>query len=828
MGASVFEQTLENDDNGVATFVGDQFSTTLKRDFRISVDFRSFSESGSALYNDPSQQSQGGLLSEQVDEFLLGTENSPLTYLVMLHPYGNNISRNSDLIVNGDGTYSGWSQFQIDEFRNELRLQITRLQDAGHTVVPTRATFRIYDANSEADGETEQDRSSVVHRELALPIYQELCAEFLDDSGECIINLWQASYDSHLAGRYFNGVFGAPNFDGIHPILTGIADLQVYLATTLRDNAEVFGIDPIPPKKIFTFTVNTSTLANRVLYNANRITGSGTISGLVDINGDIASGSQLVSANIGTPNLSGIPDGNSIASYAFAYNYEPTAKHYAAGTGRVFIDDVTTGMLDITLGPEYANTEAKAYVVGATNATDTRLTQFNFSSGTVVLNATAVPPQVGDIDLVLDQNGHTTVTFQVASNSPSDFGYFGTLTLEVDRAIVISGAGEISVVENQPSTQTYLISNAESQSLTITDSLGNDVSSIVQASLTQTQVENQSVLALPSIDYEQIREFIVSITAVSEFETVSREIPVFVQNILEQTIISPFEPDVIPSINTGENVTLSESTPEIAAWLAQSNATGVNISEVSESQILLTLTLEDAAPVSQLVNVTRVLAPIIEALDAFVESGKQLNHLVTIRRFDGIPEVTRGKIVKVDGPIWEWIIPAYDSRVTTEPAQLQLIADDGVNDPVIATITVTVTSSENQELIPDVVSTIFVKNVFSDRNDVFISPSRDNPIYLEFSQFDRVIDFSTAMRFQILDRRDDVLVDTDINSNAIMAAMIKDRSGRGTPSLRFNFSSVESNLPSSENLTLVVYDANHPQGQEFTHHSKQQLSFEFL
>ncbi len=833
-GASNFFQFTQADDDSNNTFVGDEAFTIFQTGINSNVGINTKAVSGSRVYREAGDN--GAVIATQVTEFLAQTNGSELIYNALIHGDGNNIS--------AFGDFENWTQEQRDGVAAAHEAVLTRLINSGRvTVWPMPPTFRMYTADSDILALTRQDRASVVYDQLLKPIDLRLAPHAFDENENPIIDTHAESLRLHQEGIYFEGNFGDPDFDGIHGTRAGGRGILNYIVSKIneiRSNTSYFNASDKISQEVVTYTVSTGTSQTSVLHNSNRSVGPlGTISPLRDIEGNSIAGSQVSISGFTSASNTGVPQESAISTYPRAYNYHPTvATHYAAGTGQANVAVGVTGEVLMTLGPRFANETVKYQIASARDISptnpddDVRLTNFTLQGlGNPVafsINSTAVPPRIAAGNVTLDETGSVRISFTPGPNNTRG-GYFSSATLIADRTITFGGSSSINVTENLASSYAVDIANTDIDSIVITaidaDTLEQILPEELEFLVSSGEVKTEYFVSIPAIDFEQHQQIRLTISASNTYETKTKDVLVRVNNIFENSIVSPFEDGVTPTISVGEDAELTNQSPQLTTFLASSNATGLEVFVISSTQIRVTLTLDDAEPLAQLINVTRVPTPKISVLPARVESGMSLAHPVTIRDFNGVPEASRGQLVNIDGPRWNLILDPYDAEVTTSD-QITIFADDGVNGEVTEILNVEIYSNENSRGVPDLYSSAVVVNPLSGDNVSYINPTRNNPVYIEFiDSSNKVIDFRSATRFQLKRADGTLVVDTVVNSEAVTAKLILDRNGRQTPVVEFKLPAETAQTISGEALIFVVFDSAHEDGQVVVHPDESELSF---
>ncbi|MCE2029278.1 hypothetical protein [Sessilibacter corallicola] len=822
IGASVLDQTTSRDDDANNTYEGSDFLTAL-RSQNINAGFRSFAVSGSALYNDPTQTASGGLIEDQVDEFIRSINGSSFQHFMLAHWWGNNISRNNDLIVNEDGSLGGWSQFQIDEFRAVTRRLCEKLQSAGVEIIIPTITFRAYDAEQEVLALTREDRASVVYRELVDEFAREFSANWYDfDAGRPLIDLHAASFQAHQQGIYFVD----PLVDGIHPGPQGITVLQSYIAERIKSNPN-FQFQPVPKALITTVTVNNSVVPSTALANTNALVGdTGTANNLRDINGRVIPGSNVTWQGLGTANSEGVPAAANIPDYLNAHEYIPDANHYAAGTYQAFVADVSPdGRVRVSAGPSYANRTALLKITSARDpdGSPSRLTDFSISvdpfaneplvTALETIESASVPPEPREVQVQLDETGSIGFSYNATPNSVR-FGYFSTATLRIDETITTDAPTALTVTENQGAALVVNIPNAREVR----------VSGLEGATITPNGIGSGYNLMIPNtIDFEQTPSAVLTITASNDFDLINHAINLTIENVLENIIDDPGP----LNLSVAEEATVNASNQQIIDWLESTNATGHNIGTLAEGENRIRLTLADAAPLNQVITVSRKPAPRITIRPIRIVDGQALVTNFTIINFDGgTPTSSQGVLIGAGDNQWQLRAPAYDIALIQEDT-IDIIADDGINPPVTETLEITVIDARGERTIPNIhTDEVTLRNPFSNEESIFVDPGRNNQVYVEFSQFDEAIDFNRASGFELKDQNGEVIIG-DQTGGSIQAENILDLNGREVPVLSFDFPGGISSSLSGTGLTLIVFDAERPEGQVLVHSESSRLKFDF-
>lgn len=134
------------------------------------------------------------------------------------------------------------------------------------------------------------------------------------------------------------------------------------------------------------------------------------------------------------------------------------------------------------------------------------------------------------------------------------------------------------------------------------------------------------------------------------------------------------------------------------------------------------------------------------------------------------------------------------------------------------------TENVNNAPLPSLASLAEVENIFSPKQ--FVYTGRDNRFVVAFIYQGSDLNFSGATRFQLISASGVLLVDTDDNPGAIVPVVERDSTGKLVSALELNLGFLPGNRYRTP-VTLVVYDAEHTNGQVVIHAEDDRLSIQY-
>lgn len=308
--------------------------------------------------------------------------------IALIHGPGNNVTNN--------GEWSTWTQVQKDEVTDGLIAIINQFKAAGIEPVLSNLTYRLY---------ADTERSGLVNENLIHPIIQQHCPDWWDSAkGRPVLDLWTLSYNNR--DIWFD--------DAVHPNNeVGFPLMHQYLVQQMAS------VRTLP--KAYADTFNLTAAFADPPFNSNTICypgTSGSVSDLVDMDGNVVSGSTCVWAGLtaASGQFNGI---SSKKLYHDCRGWRTTAHSARIGDSATIVT---------TLGAGYANRTGTLKVVGARSFAGTYMSQFTVGANSVQTDPNDNPAVIAELPVTLGANGEFTLTItDVAGNA-----YFSGMTLYLD------------------------------------------------------------------------------------------------------------------------------------------------------------------------------------------------------------------------------------------------------------------------------------------------------------------------------------------------------------------------------------------------------------